>query len=138
MGCALQRLFSTFPDGWPGTGLLLLRLGIGIALIYFGAASLSVEIRVPIVVAQNLIAAGAGILLLAGLWTPVMGGLIALDEIWIAVSLQVAGRNGILIHGFLALLSSCAAMLGPGAWSIDARLFGRRRFSNGRNRRGQR
>ena len=35
LGCALQRLFSTFPDGWPGFGLLTLRLGIGIALIYF-------------------------------------------------------------------------------------------------------
>ena len=135
LGCALQRLFSTFPDGWPGIGLLLLRLGIGIALIYFGAASLSVEIRAPITVAQNLIAAAAGIFLLAGLWTPIMAGLIALDQIWIAVSLQVAGLNGKLIYVFLAVLSASVAMLGPGAWSIDARLFGRRRFSGDRNRR---
>ena len=35
-GDFLQRLFSTFPDGWPGLGLLLLRFGAGIALICFG------------------------------------------------------------------------------------------------------
>ena len=135
LGSALQRLFSTFPDGWPGIGLLLLRLGIGIALIYFGAASLSVEIPAPITVAQNLIAAAAGLFLLAGLWTPIVAGLIALDQIWIAVSLQSSGRNGKLIHAFLAMLSASVAMLGPGAWSIDARLFGRRRFSSDRSRR---
>jgi uncharacterized membrane protein YphA (DoxX/SURF4 family) len=134
LGCALQRLFSTFPDGWPGFGLLTLRLGIGIALIYFGATSLLVEIPAPITVAQNLITAAAGVFLLAGLWTPIMGALVALDQIWIAVSPQSSGRDGKWVYLFLAVLSASVAMLGPGAWSIDARLFGRRRLYCDRTR----
>lgn len=86
-------------------------------------------------VVQDLIAAALGIFLLAGLWTPIMGALIALDQIWVAVSLQSSGQDGKLIHIFLAVLSASAAMLGPGAWSIDARVFGRRRFLSDRNRR---
>jgi len=39
-GFALQRLFSTFPNSWPGFGLLLLRLGAGIALVYLGISLL--------------------------------------------------------------------------------------------------
>ena len=133
MGCALQRLFSTFPDGWPGFGLLLLRLGIGIALIYFGAVRLLVEIPEPTTVAQNLIAAAAGIFLLAGLWTPIIGTLAALDQMGIALSFQFSGQDGKWICIFLAVLSASVAMLGPGAMSIDARLFGRRRFDMDRN-----
>ncbi len=69
-----------------------------------------------------------GIFLLAGLWTPVMGALIALDELWIALSLSSSQQDSRLIHIFLAVLTAGVAMLGPGAWSIDARLFGRKRF----------
>ena len=134
LGRALQRLFSTFPDRWPGFGLLLMRLGVGIALVYIGAASLLVEIPAPINVAQNVIAAAAGAFLLAGLWTPVMGALAAVGQIWIAVSFQFSGRDGKWIDILLAVLSASMAMLGPGAWSIDARLFGRRRFYRDRNR----
>jgi putative oxidoreductase len=126
-GCALQRLFSTFPDRWPGFGLLLMRLGIGVALVYIGAAGLLVEIAAPVTVAQNVIATAAGIFLLAGLWTPIMGASAALDQLWIALSLPSL-QPGDWIHIFLAVLSASVAMLGPGIWSIDARLFGRRRF----------
>jgi uncharacterized membrane protein YphA (DoxX/SURF4 family) len=134
LGCALQRLFSTFPDGWPGFGLLLLRLGLGVALIYFGAAGLLVEVPAPINFAQNVIAAAAGVFLIGGLWMPIMGALAALDQIWIALPLQSSGPNGNGTHIFLAVFSAGVAMLGPGAWSIDARLFGRRRFPSDRTR----
>jgi uncharacterized membrane protein YphA (DoxX/SURF4 family) len=124
----LQRLFSTFPNHWPGFGLLLMRLGLGITEIYLATAILMGEAPAPTFVAQGLIAAAAGVFLLAGLWTPVTAILAALDQIWIALSLQSShgGANG--IHILLAVLSAGVAMLGPGAWSIDARLFGRRRF----------
>jgi putative oxidoreductase len=135
VGCALQRLFSTFPDRWPGFGLLLMRLGIGIALIYIGAARLLVEVPAPITVAQNVIAAGAGVFFLAGLWTPIMGALAALDQVWMALSLLPPQPAGEWIHIFLAVLSASLAMLGPGVWSIDARLFGRRRLYRDRTRR---
>lgn len=124
----MQRLFSSFPDSWPGFGLLLLRFAIGIALIGFGATGLLVGTNTLIAVAQDVIAAAVGLALVVGLWTPIMGTLAALDQIWIALSLQSSGRDGKWIHIFLVALSVSLAMLGPGAWSIDARLFGRRRL----------
>ena len=72
----------------------------------------------------DLIAAGAGVFLIAGLWTPLMGALAALDEGWIALWLQ----EHTWLHVFLAVLSMSVAMLGPGAWSIDSCLFGRKRL----------
>ena len=87
-GCTLQRLFSTFPNSWPGFGILLLRLGVGIALIYLGISCLLGTLGAPLMVARGFIEAAGGIFLLAGLWTPVMGALIAIDELWIAFSLN--------------------------------------------------
>ena len=126
-GCFLQRLFSTFPDGWPGFGLLLLRLGAGIALVCL-AISGSLPVGEPVSIARDLVAAIAGVFLAAGLWTPVMGALIAIDELWIAFSAYASHREGQWIHILLAVLTAAVAMLGPGAWSVDARLFGRKRF----------
>ena len=114
-----------------------MRAGIGIALVCTGSASLLAEIPAPIAIAQNVIAAAAGILLLAGLWTPIAGALAALDQIWIALSPASSPPASEWIHIFLAVLSAGAAMLGPGAWSIDSRLFGRRRFYRDRNRGGR-
>jgi uncharacterized membrane protein YphA (DoxX/SURF4 family) len=37
-------------------------------------------------------------------------------------------------HIFLAALSASVAMLGPGAWSVDARRFGRKVFEIGESR----
>jgi putative oxidoreductase len=134
MGCALQRLFSTFPDRWPGLGLLLMRTGIGIVLVCIGTASLLVD-PAPITIAQNVLAALAGVLLLAGLWTPIVGTLAALDQVWITLSFSSPHRAGEWMPIFLAVLSASVAMLGPGVWSIDARLFGRRRVYRDRIRR---
>jgi putative oxidoreductase len=117
----LQRLFSTFANGWPGAGLLLLRLLTGAALIYYGIAEL-LEANQLASVAPQIIGAGGGILLIAGLWTPVVGTLVTIVEVWIAFSR--AGRPWIFIG--LAALGAALAMIGPGAWSIDARLFGRK------------
>jgi putative oxidoreductase len=132
MGDPLQRLFSTFPDGWPGFGLLLLRFGAAIALISFGIMDISGE---SITMARDLFAAAGGIFLLAGMWTPVVGALIAIDQLWIAFSVHASPRDGQWIHLLLALLTAAVAMLGPGAWSIDARRFGRQRFDIDRTRR---
>jgi len=131
LGCVLQRLFSTFPNSWPGFGLLLLRLGVGIALIYLGISSLFGALGGPITVARDVIEVAGAVFVLAGLWTPIMGALIVFDELWIAFSLHSAQPDGRLIHIFLAVLTAGVAMLGPGAWSIDARLFGRKRFKIG-------
>src|ERR1700679_2081745 len=88
LGFTLQRLFSTFPNSWPGFGLLLLRLGVGVALVYLGISRFFGTVGTPITVARDLIEAAGGIFLIAGLWTPVIGALLAIDELWIAFSLN--------------------------------------------------
>ena len=124
----LQRLFSTFPSGWPGVGLLLLRVCLPIALIYFAPAGLPEASSQTVGRVQAGIAVLASLFLLAGLWTPLMGAVAALDEIWMAISLSALPHAEKWIHLILAILAVSVAMLGPGAWSIDARLFGRKRF----------
>ena len=69
--------------------------------------------------------------MLAGLWTPAVAALAAIDELWIAWSMYSLGRGDVWIHVFMMLVTACVAMLGPGAWSIDARLYGRKRFNLG-------
>jgi putative oxidoreductase len=117
----MQRLFSTFADGWPGAGLLLLRMLTGAFLIYCGIAGLG-DAGEFASTAPRVIGPVMGLLLLVGLWTPVAGTLSALDELWIASSLP----GNPLLHIMLAVVGAALAMIGPGAWSVDARLFGRK------------
>jgi uncharacterized membrane protein YphA (DoxX/SURF4 family) len=123
----VQRLFSTFADGWPGIGLLLLRLLAGVALIHFGIADLREAPPLATVVLQS-IGVGAGILLLVGLWTPVAGGLATIAKVLIAFSRYFSHSGDPWIPIIQAVLGAALAMVGPGAWSIDARLFGRKRI----------
>jgi uncharacterized membrane protein YphA (DoxX/SURF4 family) len=81
-----------------------------------------------------LVAGVGGLFLLAGLWTPVVGAVIAFNEAWIGFSLYSLGLEHTWIHMFVANLAVSVAMLGPGAWSIDARLFGRQRIDIDRTR----
>jgi putative oxidoreductase len=116
----LQRLFSTFANGWPGVGLLIQRLFTGIALLYNGIVQLQ-NPRVGLMIPE---ATGAvlGLFILAGLWTPVAGALILPVEVWIFF----AGGSDIWMSLMLTVFGGTLAMIGPGAWSIDARLFGRK------------
>jgi putative oxidoreductase len=119
-GWVLQRLFSTFANGWPGIGLLLQRLLIAAALAHFGTSQVNATSEVASIV-PSVIGVAAAILLLIGLWTPVAGSLIAIVQMWSVFS--HAGDRWTSI--MLATLAATLAMIGPGAWSIDARLFGR-------------
>ena len=119
----MRRLFSTFARGWPGAGLLLMRMVAGIALIDRGIARLSSGPPVLLAVLSVLTTVG-GLLLLAGLWTPVAGIVVAAIEVWKIFLLPV----NLWIYILLATLSAALAMLGPGAWSVDARLFGWKRI----------
>jgi putative oxidoreductase len=132
-GSVLQRLFSTFASGWPGVGLLLLRLLTGAALTHFGITNLLEKPPLMTAVLQ-ITGAVAGILLLIGFWTPVAGTLAAIVKAWVAYSRYSTHSGDPWISIILAVLGGALAMIGPGAWSIDARLFGRKHidFREGR------
>jgi len=115
----LRRLFSTFAPGWPGVGLLLMRLVAGASLVIHGFARLqtgpSIQFTVLAVFAVTI-----GILLLAGLWTPLAGSLVAALAIWNIITRP--GDPSACI--FMATIGAALALVGPGAWSLDSRLFG--------------
>jgi putative oxidoreductase len=79
-------------------------------------------------VVLEIIGAGAGILLLVGLWTPVAGSLAAIVKVLMAVSRFFSHSHDPWIAVLQAALGAILAMVGPGAWSFDARLFGRKRI----------
>ena len=116
----MQRLFSTFPCGLPGAGLVLLRAAAAIPLIYAGLLT-AVS---PSPASAEVVTAGAAILLLIGLWTPLAGALIALAQLWLA--LLHPAQPWAFVH--FAALGAALALLGPGGCSLDARLFGRKQI----------
>ena len=72
----------------------------------------------------DVLAIGAGICLCTGLWTPISGSLVAALGLWNSVSQPGDPWANIL----LGALGVGLALLGPGAWSVDARLFGWKRI----------
>jgi putative oxidoreductase len=60
------------------------------------------------------------LLLIAGLWTPIAAALALIVGVWHAFS----GQQDLWACALIASLGAALALLGPGAWSIDARLFG--------------
>jgi hypothetical protein len=119
----VRRLFSTFAPGWPGAGLLLMRLVAGISLLIQGIAKLQAASPIQSIVLPGF-AITVGVLLLAGLWTPVAGALVAALGLWSSVSRPGDPWSCI----FMATIGASLALLGPGAWSADARLFGWKRI----------
>lgn len=118
----MRRLFWTFARGLPGAGLLLMRVAVGVTLIQHAASTFIVAPGIREAVVQ-VIGGGAGILLVAGLWTPLAAGLVTIIELRAAFT----GPEDPLIHVMLATLGAGLALVGPGAWSVDARLFGWKR-----------
>jgi len=101
----------------------LLRLAVGIALASHAAVALRSGPPVgPTVL--NALAGVVAILLLVGLWTPVAGAILA-----------ILASSSAFIHPtdpwnciFLGTLGAVLALVGPGAWSADAYLFGWKRI----------
>ena len=114
----MQRLFSVFPTGMPGIGLLLLRVSVAAVLLVDGTAHWTL---VTSWWTFLLVAVPAGALCL-GFLTPYAASLccvIELGVLWVTKAEE--------FHLIIALIPSVVvAMVGPGAYSLDARIFGRR------------
>ena len=99
-----------------------MRLAAGVKLIVQGGAVLLAG--PPLGSALFAVSStGLGILLLVGLWTPVAGALVAVGALW-----NVVASAHPWPRIMLATLGAALALLGPGAWSLDARIFGWRRL----------
>ncbi|QNI35124.1 hypothetical protein H7849_22315 [Alloacidobacterium dinghuense] len=124
------RLFSTFPAGLPGLGLLLLRLAVGSISVAQGASFL-VASGAP---ASMLWLIGAltfvlGAFLMIGFLTPIASIVAAL----VSMGFALRAFPGLPSTHFAApgaietiVVTLALALLGAGAFSLDAFLFGRR------------
>jgi len=128
---ALQRFFSTFPGGWPALGLLLLRLAVSTNSFIEGIALLNVQgaSGFPILPAGVALVL-ASISLALGFLTPVFSALAALSFVASEVTLHhlpiVHPFGDFVATGDFITIAIALTCLGPGAVSLDARLFGRR------------
>lgn len=104
-------------------GLLLLRLAAGIGLVAQGI--LALRGAPPLGPALlHILTIGVGLLLLVGLWTPIAGTMLAILAL-VHAAFHLTNPWTCLLMG---ILGAALALLGPGAWSVDARLFGWKRI----------
>ena len=92
--------------------------------VFVARAVATLQSESPSAVAAPMLAIVAGVLLLAGLWTPIAGSIGAVLGIWLAVTRAEDPLASVL----LATIGAALALVGPGAWSLDARLFGWKRI----------
>jgi uncharacterized membrane protein YphA (DoxX/SURF4 family) len=142
-------MFSTFPHGWPAAALLLLRAAAGVVLIIQGASSFGskYESGFPFL-GVALLTITVGALLLIGFLTrfaAVLAVLAALGSMFLRFPAPGVGlfepglfESGLfetrIIAALVVVIAVAVACLGPGAFSVDARLFGRREIIIPRNR----
>ena len=100
----------------------MLRVVAGLASVF--QAAMGVRSGLPLGPAILHVLTGVvGLFLLVGLWTPVVGGLLAILASGSAFLHPADSLSWIL----LGSLSAALALLGPGGWSVDAHLFGWKR-----------
>ena len=116
----MQKLFSMFPSGAPGVALLMLRLTVT-AEFLFDLFALRWAVTMP-----SILWIGVGVLALAlcsGVATPLLSALAAVFQL---VKLAIANGTDVPLHATHLSTAFALVLLGPGGYSIDAKLFGRR------------
>jgi uncharacterized membrane protein YphA (DoxX/SURF4 family) len=99
--------------------LFLIRLAAGSSLLVDGIDILHADHSTQSII-LGWVALGDGALLLAGLWTPFAGCLLVLLAAWEILFQHYPPYPNIL----LSSMGAAIALIGPGAMSIDAWLFG--------------
>jgi len=120
-----------FPGGWPGVGLLLLRAAVGVtAIVQGGAYWVNRDNPTVTTSVVGLLAVAGGLSLLIGFLTPVVAVLVGLIVIGSAFGWWTPPTpsllDAMLPKVMVPTVAIAVALLGPGALSLDARLFGRR------------
>lgn len=139
-------MFSAFPAGWPGLGLILLRIAVALGAITHGFNALT-ALSAPggpafIVRVLGFLAIIGGLFLLAGFLTPLAGAALTIGYLTMGVrgllTTDTHWHSDALLALHLAVMSLALVLLGPGAISLDARLFGRREIIISESRRSPR
>jgi hypothetical protein len=108
-----------FPQGGPGVALLLLRISVAAVFLLNAAGYLNASYVSLLFVCAVLASASLSV----GFLTPYLSVIACAAA---AVHLLLGPGPGNLIHITQVIDAAALALLGPGAYSVDARLFGRR------------
>lgn len=122
----MNASFSTFPNGSPGVGLLLLRSLTGVMLCAEGLAGILQSGTFALLPISAIV---SGLFLLPGMFTRLAGILAILQSTATFVLLTFANDEWLPLRAtaaLLAVMSASVTLLGPGAFSFDNLLFGRR------------
>jgi uncharacterized membrane protein YphA (DoxX/SURF4 family) len=120
-----------FPGGRTGFGLLLLRTALGGGVLVQGLGDLTgASDPTAGTWIADLVAIAAGMSLLIGLLTPISAGLVGVIATARCASILPAPNAhpfaSIPSIALLAVIATAVVLVGPGAFSLDARLFGLR------------
>lgn len=110
----------------PGVGLLLLRTAIGLIAATHGAGLIASAGSAWQESGVGLTVILVGAALIAGLLTPCAAALVAIGAVLSVTRAAEPSVTHGLAHGLILIDALSLVLLGPGAYSVDARLFGRR------------
>jgi uncharacterized membrane protein YphA (DoxX/SURF4 family) len=129
----LQRAFTSFPSGLAGTALLLLRVAVGASATLQAGLLIADPHTVRVAALTAISMAIAGLALLVGFLTPIASVWVCLGGVGIMLTctppLPLLLFDSRMAAFQFEVMSAVLVILGPGALSVDAHLFGRRKVA---------